>query len=311
MIEIKKYESSRSKEWDNFISNSRIDSFIFYRNFMDYHSHKFVDFSLMIYKKGNLDAVIPGNIDNNIFYSHQGLTYGGLITSLNSKTVDVINYFNSITVFLKERGLKQVVYKSIPYIYNKLPSQEDVYALFRLNAEKIACNISSTIYQNNKLPFIELRKRGSKKAKINHVEILNTTVFDDFWTVLEENLAANHGVKPVHSIDEITSVHKKFPENIVCYTCLLDSKVIAGCVLFVMKNVVHVQYISANEKGKEVGALDLLFENLINEKYNHKDFFDFGQSTEQMGAVLNENLIFQKEGFGARGVCYDTYKYDI
>ena len=57
--------------------------------------------------------------------------------------------------------------------------------------------------------------------------------------------------------------------------------------------------------------LDLLFENLINEKYNHKEFFDFGQSTEQMGAVLNENLIFQKEGFGARGVCYDTYKYDI
>ena len=165
MIEIKKYESSRSKEWDDFISNSRIDSFIFYRDFMDYHSHKFVDFSLMIYKKGNLDAVIPGNIDNDIFYSHQGLTYGGLITSINSKTVDVINYFNSITIFLKESGLKQVVYKSIPYIYNKLPSQEDVYALFRLNAEKIACNISSTIYQNNKLPFIELRKRGSKKAK--------------------------------------------------------------------------------------------------------------------------------------------------
>ncbi|KAB1155807.1 GNAT family N-acetyltransferase [Flavobacterium luteum] len=311
MIEIIKYESSRSNEWDNFVSNSRIDSFIFFRDFMDYHSHKFVDFSLMIYKKGNLDAVIPGNIDNDIFYSHQGLTYGGVITSVNSKTVDIINYFNTINIFLKNNGLKRVVYKSIPYIYNKLPTQEDLYVLFKLKAQKIACNISSTIYQNNKLPFIELRKRGSKKAKVNNVEIIKTTDFRDFWTVLEDNLIATHGVKPVHTINEITFLHKKFPDNIVGYTCLLDSKVIAGCVLFVMKNVVHVQYISANDKGKEVGALDLLFENLIIEKYNHKDFFDFGQSTEQMGAVLNENLIFQKEGFGARGVCYDTYKYDI
>ena len=311
MIEIIKYESSRSNEWDNFVSNSRIDSFIFFRDFMDYHSHKFVDFSLMIYKKGNLDAVIPGNIDNDIFYSHQGLTYGGVITSVNSKTVDIINYFNTINIFLKNNGLKRVVYKSIPYIYNKLPTQEDLYVLFKLKAQKIACNISSTIYQNNKLPFIELRKRGSKKAKGNNVEIIKTTDFRDFWTVLEDNLIATHGVKPVHTINEITFLHKKFPDNIVGYTCLLDSKVIAGCLLFVMKNVVHVQYISANDKGKEVSALDLLFENLINEKYNHKDFFDFGQSTEQMGAVLNENLIFQKEGFGARGVCYDTYKYDI
>lgn len=311
MIEIKKYESSRSKEWDDFISNSKIDSFIFYRNFMDYHSYKFVDFSLMIYKKGNLDAVIPGNSDNNIFYSHQGLTYGGLITSSNSKTVDVINYFKSITIFLKERGFKQVVYKSIPYIYNKLPSQEDIYVLFSLNAKKIACNISSTIYQNNKLHFTELRKRGSKKALTAGIEIIKADSFDCFWTILEENLSATHGVRPVHTLNEITFLHKKFPENIVCYTCLLDSKVIAGCVLFVMKNVVHVQYISANNVGKDNGALDLLFENLINERYNHKKFFDFGQSTEQMGAVLNENLIFQKEGFGARGVCYDTYKYDI
>ncbi len=311
MIEIIKYESSKSNEWDDFISNSRTDSFIFFRGFMEYHSHKFLDFSLMIYKKGKLDAVIPGNIENNIFYSHQGLTYGGLITSLHSKAVDVINYFNSINVFLKKNGLKQVIYKSIPYIYHKLPSQEDVYALFRLNSQKIGCNISSTIYQKNKLSFIELRKRGFKKAKVNNVEIIKTINFSDFWTVLEDNLIANHGVKPVHTINEISYLHEKFPDNIVGYTCMLDSKVIAGCVLFIMKNVVHVQYISANGKGKEVGALDLLFENLINEKYNHKEFFDFGQSTEQMGAVLNENLIFQKEGFGARGVCYDTYKYDI
>lgn len=311
MIEIKKYESLKIKEWDDFISNSRIDSFIFFRNFMDYHSYKFQDFSLMLYKKGKLDAVIPGNIDNAIFYSHQGLTYAGLITSSNSKTIDVINYFNAINLFLKKNGVKQVVYKSIPYIYNELPSQEDIYALFRLKALKIACNISSTIYQNSKLPFIELRKRGSKKAKKNNLEIFKTTNFNDFWMILEANLLNSHGVKPTHTIDEINLLQNRFPNNIVCYNCLLGSMVVGGCVLFVMKNVVHVQYISANKIGKEVGALDLLFEELINKRYKDKAFFDFGQSTEEMGTFLNENLIFQKEGFGGRGICYDIYKYDI
>jgi len=39
--------------------------------------------------------------------------------------------------------------------------------------------------------------------------------------------------------------------------------------------------------------------------------FDFGHSTEQLGKFLNENLIFQKEGFGGRGVVYEVYKYTL
>ena len=39
--------------------------------------------------------------------------------------------------------------------------------------------------------------------------------------------------------------------------------------------------------------------------------FDFGQSTENSGYILNENLIFQKEGFGGRGVMYNVYEYTI
>lgn len=311
MIAIKKYESFHQEEWDTFISGSRIDSFIFYRNFMDYHSHRFIDCSLMIYRKGKLDAVLPGNIDQDIFYSHQGLTYGGLLTSTKTKAIDVIDYFNSINVFLKENGVNQVVYKSIPYIYHKFPSQEDIYALFKLKAAKIGCHISSTLYLNNKLPFVESRKTGLRKAKSSQLEIVQSPVFDDFWVILKDNLRNTHGAQPVHSIGEITLLHHQFPDAIVCYTCLLHSKVIAGCVLFVMQNVVHVQYISANDEGKRLGALDLLFENLINEKYQDKSYFDFGHSTEKMGDVLNENLIFQKEGFGGRGVCYDSYKYTI
>jgi hypothetical protein len=78
-----------------------------------------------------------------------------------------------------------------------------------------------------------------------------------------------------------------------------------------MKHVIHSQYVATSEKGKELGALDLIFNELINSKYVNIPVFDFGHSTENMGNFLNVNLIFQKEGFGGRGVVYETYKYLI
>ena len=40
-------------------------------------------------------------------------------------------------------------------------------------------------------------------------------------------------------------------------------------------------------------------------------YFDFGTSNEDMGRYLNEGLIYQKEGFGGRAVCYDWYEVMI
>ena len=48
----------------------------------------------------------------------------------------------------------------------------------------------------------------------------------------------------------------------------------------------------------------------------HHDFpdypyMDFGRSTEGDGSILNEGLVAQKEGFGGRTICYDTYEWDV
>ena len=90
-----------------------------------------------------------------------------------------------------------------------------------------------------------------------------------------------------------------------------DDIALGGTLLYITKQVVHTQYISANVEGKELGVLDLLFDYLINHEYTNYPYFDFGQSTEQMGHLLNVSLIFQKEGFGGRGMCYDIYEYGL
>jgi hypothetical protein len=311
MIEIRRYNISDKEEWNDLLINSRIDSFLFNRDFMDYHSDRFQDFSFMIYRKGKLAALLPGNLDGKTFHSHQGLTYGGLISTAKVTTGDIIDVFKLINEELSKNGVTEVVYKPTPWIYHKYPAQEDIYALYRMNAEKIGCNLSTTIFQHNKLSFIESRKSGIRKAKREGVSIVESNNLNSFWIILEDNLMKLHNRKPVHSIDEILLLKERFPKSIRLYVAEKSNEVIAGCLVFLMKNLLHTQYISSGEIGRQTGALDLLFDELINRIFANYPVFDFGHSTEQLGRLLNENLIFQKEGFGGRGVVYDVYKYTL
>lgn len=311
MIEIFRYTKHHKEIWDEFVKNSRIDTFLFFRDFLDYHSDRFEDHSYLIFRKGKLEALLPGNIHNSIFYSHQGLTYGGFVTSTKITLTDISIAFELINKDLNLAGVKEVIYKPTPYIYHLQPAQEDIYALFRLGATKIGCNISSTILQIEKIPFIESRKSGVRKAIKEDVDVSESDEFYVFWEILENNLLRTYGKTPVHSLNEILILKNRFTENIKLYIAKIGETPVAGCLLFLMKRVIHVQYISANEQGKKTGALDLLFDKLINEIYIDYPIFDFGQSTEQMGNILNENLLFQKEGFGGRGIAYDIYSYNI
>lgn len=86
---------------------------------------------------------------------------------------------------------------------------------------------------------------------------------------------------------------------------------LAGVVMYESDLVGHVQYIASTGEGKNMGALDLIFDFLINEYYRQKPFFDFGISNEKNGLLLNQGLIEQKEGFGARAVVHDQYEIRI
>lgn len=311
MIEIIRYNSDLKKEWDNLVSNSRNGTFLFYRDYMDYHAERFIDCSFLVLRKGKFTGLIPGNIDNKSFHSHQGLTYGGLVTNTKIKSTEIAEVFNLINNELGKLGIIEVIYKPVPLIYHRIPSQEDIYLLFLNNAKKIGCHISSTIYQNSKIGFVESRKSGIRKSIREGIKISDSVDLNSFWMILNENLKTKFGIKPVHSLSEIELLISRFPKNIKLYVAEYKDRIVAGTILFLMKNIVHVQYISANEKGKEKGALDFLFDQLINKIYANIPVFDFGQSTERMGQVLNEDLIFQKEGFGGRGVVYEIYKYEL
>lgn len=312
MFEIERYTADQKAIWNQFVLNSKNGTFLFDRNYMDYHSDRFEDYSLMIYRKGRLYSLLAANKMGSVLYSHQGLTYGGLIMSDKVTVADSVEMFRVINACLKESGFEKVIYKPIPFIFHQHPAQEDLYALFRTsNAKIIGRNISSTIIQSDKMKFIESRKSGIRKALSNGITVRQSNDLSAFWEILDTNLKNKYGVAPVHTLSELQLLQSRFPQNIKLYLAYKDDIALGGSLLYVTKQVVHTQYISANIEGKELGVLDLLFDYLINHEYTNYPYFDFGQSTENMGSVLNESLIFQKEGFGGRGMCYDIYEYDL
>lgn len=311
MFEINKYTPADCATWNRFVKSSRNGTFLFERAYMDYHSDRFTDFSLLVYRKGKLYALLPANQVGDTLYSHQGLTYGGFIMDDKATVSDVLEMFGAANLFLRQNGFSKVVYKAIPYIYDKIPAQEDLYALFRIGATQIAGNISSTIYSAERLKFTESRKSGLRKAKAGGLRVVESDDLAAFWEILSSNLEDKYSVKPVHTLAEISLLKSRFPEQIRLYLCLDGDTPVGGTLIYETGRVVHTQYISANYAGKCCGALDLLFDYLINEKYAEVPIFDFGQSTENSGYILNENLIFQKEGFGGRGVMYNVYEYSI
>lgn len=310
-LKLTRYTSDLCQDWNDLISKSRNGNFLFNRSYMDYHADRFTDRSYLIHKKHRLVGVIPGNQEHDVYHTHQGLTFGGIVSTANLSAADTLQVFALLNEDLRNAGFKTVIYKPVPGIYHELSAEEDLYALFRNQATLMARGISSAIVQKQKLSFTESRKSGLRKARHANVQLIESHDFTDFWQILGTILQAKYNVEPVHSLEEITLLHRRFPKNIRLHLVQQTGRVLAGVVMYADRYVAHVQYIGTAEEGRKCGALDFLFDHLINEVYTEYPIFDFGISTQEGGLILNEALIFQKEGFGGRGIVYDCYQYSL
>jgi hypothetical protein len=310
-IEIILYNSRYKTQWDSFVCGSKNGVFLFNRDYMEYHSDRFADHSLMFYSSHALVGVLPANIAGDALHSHGGLTFGGVVTGFQMKTPQMLGIFKALIAYCRDQGIKEVIYKPAPYIYHSIPADEDLYALFVNNAKLVARSVSSCISLSCLNGFDSSRKDNIRKAKKNKLVVQESSDFDSFMKIEEEALLERHGVKPVHTADEIKLLAQRFPNNIKLFASYKDSVMLAGIVMYESRNVAHMQYAANSKVGWNLGAQDIIEDYLINQYYRNKKYFDFGISTEQQGQVLNLGLIKRKEHFGANAVMYDAYHISL
>ena len=166
VFEIRRYSPADREMWDSFVSRSRNSTFLFNRGYMDYHADRFVDFSLVAMRDGRLCALLPADVTSDgILHSHRGLTYGGwILPPSHLDGAGVLHIFEAMVAFCKKEGLAGLDYKALPFIYAASPSQEDIYALFRLGASLVQCDLSSALDLCSPPGFNTLQRRLLRKA---------------------------------------------------------------------------------------------------------------------------------------------------
>ena len=308
---VEKYTKENRLAWDTFISGAKNATFLFARDFMEYHSDRFTDYSLLVYKDDLLYAVLPANIVGDKLYSHKGLTYGSLVLSKSAKLLYTFEAFKALLAFLNAKAISTLELRNIPTFYNTMPSDELSYFLFKANATLIKRDALMVIDTSTKIKFQKNRREGINKAKRNGLTIAVEHNFEGFWNeILIPNLQKKHGVAPVHSLEEIQLLATKFPDHIKQVNVYKDNVIVAGTTLFLTKTTIHPQYVSGNSDKNAFGSLDLAYDYIINHFDSSKRYFDFNISSEENGTALNSGLIFWKESCGARTYVADNYLID-
>ena len=305
------YEPKYKALWDEFVTNARNAHFFFKRDYMEYHVDRFNDHSLMIYEGDNLIALFPANLKGNILYSHQGLTFGGFIVGDDIKILRMYNVFKYLLEFLRSQGVQELIYKAMPHIYHLRPSEDDLWSLVKLGGEIVKRDISSVIRLSDVIKFTKGRRGCIKKAKQEGIVVRESDDLESFFLMMEILLDEKYDAAPVHKLAEMQVLQSRFPDNIKLFAAYINETMLAGILIYETKTVAKTQYISSVELGRQLGAVDLIIDHLINHYQDSKLFFDFGTSTESSELGFNESLMAQKESFGARSVAVDVYKLKL
>lgn len=210
------YEASMAAEWDEFAARSRQQTFLLTRPYMDYHSDRFADASIIARSdSGRIVAMLPANRSGNILWSHQGLTYGGWITPVRGfDASSMLEVWALAIEYYRNNGVEEMLYKPLPWIYPSVPADDDLYALFRLGATMEACGVSSAVDLRDAPRFDENSRRNLRRAEVAGLRVGENRRFAEYWKILEDVLAGRHDTRPVHSLAEIELLASRFPENI-------------------------------------------------------------------------------------------------
>ena len=306
---VRRYQSADFLLWNAFISTAKNATFLFHRDFMEYHADRFEDYSLLVFEGQKLVSILPANRVGALVHSHQGLTYGGLVLDKNAKLYATIAIFKSVLKFLFENGVLKLSIKELPSIYCDTFSDEIRYLMHICKAKiKMKHNVS-VIPLKKEIRISKSRKECINRGKKNNLTIVKEPKFDAFWNeLLIPNLKEKYNAVPVHTVAEITLLQSRFPKNIIHFNVYHNTELVCGTTVFVTEHVVKPQYISGNENNNELGSLDFLYDFLIHDFSKGKDYFDFGPSHENDGENIVTSINFWKESFGARSVVQDFYE---
>lgn len=310
------YRAADEAAWNALVAASPNGTFLFDRGFMGYHAPRFEDASLLVERRGKLVAVLPAHRTGSRVVSHGGLSYGGLVLAETIGQQAVWELLQALQRHWRSQGVSELLYKTVPSIYHRLPCEDDRWALWRCGAQLVRRDALSVVgptpghwpaKRRRSITRATRQRAGLELGGHAGCEPAAVQDWSTFWSLLDHELQDRHASHPVHSAAEICLLAGRFPASISLQWARWSGRIVGGLVLFETPTALHLQYMAADEQGRRCSVLDLLLERAIAHAQQEGKWFDFGHSNEEEGRVLNPGLAFYKESFGASTVVHDHY----
>lgn len=326
------YSAGYKETWDSFLVETKNSTFMLGRDFLDYHADVLSDCSVLVYSgeelsadadqvrgKDGLVALFPATWDEkeHRVYTHVAMGYGGLLLTQEAKLDDVLQISQAVlSYYANYLQATTLLYSPLPYIYNRYPAGDELFAMFQAQAKLVKRRISMVLPIRNqpRLPHVkEMKARKGVEAGLYISRILHedAEVHEQYIRLLsnESSVLSKSAFSSATNADSLADTILRFPKNVRYYVVNGTQGIEAGCMLLLMGRVAYVQQMVCSEDGKQHGALELLLRHLVNERHSGVEYIDFGSS--YANGKLDYELLNLKESFGGRAVCYDTYEVQL
>ncbi len=235
-MEIIEYTEKWKDKWDNFVLNSNNGTMFHLQKFFDYHRPGKFNFNHLIFlNKGEIAAVLPGQIKDGLFESPIGASYGSIVTK-DIKFSFAMELIGTLLDYGRKAGIKEFMLTPAPMIYEEYQNQNLDFAMLWFGFKFNLHYISSAIKLDKERDIISrfqstVRRNIRKTFKNPDIKVEINERYDEFYPILLSN-KARHDVKPTHSYEDLIKLMNLLPDNLKLFMLYYKDKPIAGSSMF-------------------------------------------------------------------------------
>jgi lipid II:glycine glycyltransferase (peptidoglycan interpeptide bridge formation enzyme) len=315
-MEIIEYTEEWKDKWDQFVLASNNGTMFHMQRFFDYHkSGKFSFHHLIFIEKGEIVALLPGELKNGIFESPVGASYGSIVTK-DIKFSLAMELVSTLLEYGRKNRIKEFFLTPAPIIYEKIQNQGLDFAMLWQGFNFSLHYISSAIKLDKKTDIISrfqstVRRNIRKTFKNSDIRIEINERYDEFYPILIEN-KKRHDVKPTHSYEDLLRLKELMPENLKLFMVYYKDKPIAGSLMFFCNKTVALCFYNMllyeYEHLKPIHRI--MYEVVKWSTENNYSYVDIGVSQDTKAEnpmTPSLSLIEFKEKFDAKTVMRNTF----
>jgi lipid II:glycine glycyltransferase (peptidoglycan interpeptide bridge formation enzyme) len=308
-ITIEIYKDELKEKWDNFVEKAN-NGTIFHRiQFLNYHPPSRFRFHHLIFQKeSNPIALLPGMLNNGVYKSPAGASFGGIVMDdMSFRKTDII--VNKFLEYCKNTKIEEVYLTLPPVVYSKEMNKNLEYVLL-YNGFSYSNNMYTSVINLSQLEedpiknFHQNARNAIKKGEKSELEVKLSEDYETFYPILLKN-KEKFKVSVTHSLDELKKLNSLLPDTLKLFLVYRKGVLLCGSLIFVCnERTLLAFYIALDYDYQQYRPINYLLYEII--KWGQKNKFkylDLGVNQEESKdnpMEVNRGLISFKASMGAQ-----------